>query len=135
MLLLFLSSFLAATLFPAQSEGVLAALYLTGEYDAAALLIVATIGNVLGACVNWLLGRFALQFQHRAWFPVKPKPLARASNMYQRFGVWTLLFSWLPLIGDAFTLIAGMLKTPLPLFVLLVTIGKASRYAALLAAL
>ena len=131
---LFAASLLAATLVPAQSEAVLVALYLGGNYSASLLVLVATVGNVLGACINWLLGRYLLTLQHRRWFPVKPAALTRATGYYQRFGVWSLLFSWVPIIGDPLTLVAGFLRTNFVLFLVLVTIGKAARYVALVAA-
>jgi membrane protein YqaA with SNARE-associated domain len=135
LLLLFAASFLAATIIPAQSEMVLAGLHITGEYSAALLVLVATVGNVLGSCVNWLLGRYLVHFQHRRWFPVKEAQLARATRSYQRFGVWSLLFAWVPILGDPLTVVAGFMRTHLLLFITLVTIGKAARYIAIVAAL
>lgn len=134
LLLLFAASLLAATIVPAQSEAVLAGLHLTGDYSAALLIAVATSGNVLGACINWLLGRYLEHFKDRRWFPVKDAALERAARTYRRYGVWTLLFSWVPVIGDPLTVIAGLLRAPFPLFLLLVTIGKLGRYVAVVAA-
>jgi len=128
---LFLVSFLAATLFPAQSELMLAALLHHGQHAWWLLISVALCGNVLGSCVNWLLGRYLMQFQHRRWFPFSPERIENATQHYQKWGVWSLLLAWLPIIGDALTLIAGLLRTPFALFLLLVTIGKAGRYAAI----
>ena len=126
--ILFAASFFAATLIPAQSEGVLAVLQLTGNHNNMVLLGVATLGNVLGACINWLFGRYLLHFQYRNWFPINADKIASATKHYKRFGVWTLLFSWLPIIGDPLTLIAGIFQTKFWLFLFLVTIGKLSRY-------
>ncbi|NBX02885.1 MAG: DedA family protein [Alphaproteobacteria bacterium] len=125
---LFFSALLAATIIPAQSEAVLVGLHLTGDYDEVLLVVVATLGNVLGACINWVLGRYLAHFKHRRWFPVKEAALDKAARTYQRFGVWTLLLSWVPIIGDPLTLIAGVLRTNFFLFVILVTIGKLARY-------
>jgi membrane protein YqaA with SNARE-associated domain len=130
---LFFSSLLAATVIPAQSEAVLVGLHLTGRYSPALLIAVATFGNVLGACINWLLGRYLEHFKHRRWFPVKEAALDKAARTYRRYGVWLLLLSWVPIIGDPLTVIAGLLRTPFPLFVLLVTIGKLARYVAVVA--
>ena len=132
---LFAVSLLAATVFPAQSEAVLAGLYLQGNHSAVLLVTVATLGNVLGACINWLLGRYLAYFQNRKWFPVKEAQLARAAYTYQRFGVWTLLFAWVPFVGDPLTIIAGLMRTNILLFAVLVTIGKAGRYVAIVSAL
>ena len=135
LLSLFIVSFLAATILPAQSEAVLAGLHLAGGNSAVLLVIVATTGNVLGSCVNWLLGRYLVHFQHRRWLPVKQAALDRATRTYQRFGVWTLLLAWVPIIGDPLTVIAGMMRTNIALFIALVTVGKAGRYIAIVMAL
>tara|TARA_B100001564_G_C20104377_1_gene430666 strand:- start:13 stop:438 length:426 start_codon:yes stop_codon:yes gene_type:complete len=133
LVLLFASAFFAATILPVQSEAILIGLSVTGSHSALALFLVATIGNVLGAVVNWLLGRYLVHFQDRKWFPIKGKALTKATDIYQRYGLWTLLFAWLPFIGDPLTLVAGIFRTNIWLFLLLVTIGKAGRYALLLA--
>jgi membrane protein YqaA with SNARE-associated domain len=98
------------------------------------LLAVATAGNVLGAVVNWGLGRFFVHFRDRRWFPVKPATYARVERWYERYGVWSLLFAWLPIVGDPLTVVAGALRANLALFVVLVTVGKLGRYAVLVAA-
>ncbi len=131
---LFAASFLAATVFPFQSELVLVGLLLSGDYSWPVLLAVATVGNVLGAVVNWALGRFFIHFRDRRWFPVKPETYAKVERWYQRYGVWSLLFAWLPIGGDPLTVVAGALRTNLVLFVVLVTVGKFGRYAVLVAA-
>lgn len=131
---LFAASFLAATVFPFQSELVLLGLLLSGDYPWPALLAVATVGNVLGAVVNWALGRFFNHFRDRRWFPVKPATYARVERWYARYGVWSLLFAWLPIVGDPLTVVAGALRANLTLFLVLVTVGKFGRYAVLVAA-
>ena len=123
-----LSAFLAATLLPAQSELGLAYLIQQNQLSVALLVTVASVGNVLGAMVNWALGRFALGFQNRWWFPVSPRQLGRASDWYQRFGKWSLLLSWVPIIGDPITVIAGLLRTPFWISLLLITLAKVTRY-------
>ncbi len=133
LLSLFASAFLAATLLPAQSEAVLVALQMTGNYSPPLLLVVATAGNVLGATVNWLLGRYMMHFQQRRWFPIKPQSLAKAEHYYKKWGVWSLLLAWVPFIGDPLTLVAGIFRTNILVFLVLVTIGKAARYAVVLA--
>lgn len=130
-LALFLAAFLAATIVPAQSEAVLVGLILADKQPLLLLLLVATAGNVLGSVVNWLLGRFIEHFRDRPWFPVSPEKLARAETWYRRFGVWSLLLSWVPIIGDPLTVVAGVLKTPFLTFLALVTLAKAGRYIAL----
>ncbi len=130
---LFLAAFAAATLLPAQSELLLVGVLLRGDWPAWLPVVVATAGNVLGSVVNWGLGRGVARFAGRRWFPVKPEALARATGWYARYGLWSLLASWLPVIGDPLTVAAGVLRTPLWLFVLLVTLAKGGRYALLAA--
>ncbi|TKB15274.1 MAG: DedA family protein [Mesorhizobium sp.] len=131
---LFLAAFVAATILPLQSEAVLVGLLLAGTHSPAALVLVATIGNVLGSAVNWLLGRGIDRFRDRKWFPAKPAALDRAAARYHRYGRWSLLLSWAPVIGDPLTVMAGVLREPLWSFLAIVTIAKAGRYLALAAA-
>lgn len=128
---LFAAAFLAATIIPAQSELVLATLLVSGRYDPALLLLVASLGNTLGACVNWLLGRFVERFRDRRWFPVAADKLEKAGGWYLRWGKWSLLLSWLPVIGDSLTVAAGLLRTPFATFFALVLLAKLARYLAL----
>ena len=130
---LFAAAFLAATLLPAQSEALLIGLLLS-EHAPWLVVLVASVGNVLGSVVNWLLGRGIEQFRERPWFPASPAKLARAERWYRRFGKWSLLLAWMPIIGDPLTLVAGVLREPFPVFLLLVTIGKVGRYLMLAAA-
>lgn len=130
---LFISALLAATILPMQSEGVLGALLLGGAYSTARLIAVASIGNILCAVINWFLGRGIERFRARAWFPVKPPALVRAATWCRRYGRWSLLASWLPIIGDPLTVIAGVLLEPWWSFVILVGIGKIARYLTLAA--
>lgn len=130
---LFLAAFVAATILPAQSEAALAALLMSGAYPPWLLLVVASLGNVLGAVVNWLLGRGVERFSARRWFPVGPASLERAQSWYRRYGKWSLLLSWAPIVGDALTVAAGVLREPFFTFLLLVTIAKVGRYLVLAA--
>ncbi|MBZ9663547.1 DedA family protein [Pseudomonas sp. LMG 31766] len=130
---LFISAFGAATLLPLQSEAVLVALLLAGQHPLWALLLVATLGNVLGSWINWLLGRSIEHYRERRWFPVSPARLQQAQDWYARYGRWSLLLSWMPVIGDPLTLVAGVMRERLWIFVAIVTLAKAGRYAALAA--
>jgi membrane protein YqaA with SNARE-associated domain len=132
---LFLAAFLAATILPAQSEAVLAGLLIAGQQPSLILLIVASVGNVLGSLTNWLLGRGIERFRHRSWFPASPGQLDKAAKFYARWGYWSLLASWVPLVGDPLTVIAGVLREPFWRFLLLVSIAKIGRYLAVAAAL
>lgn len=128
---LFMAAFVAATILPAQSEAVLVGLIYTGHYAVWLLVAVASVGNVLGSVVNWLLGRGIERFRDRSWFPVKQAALERAQGWYQRYGKWSLLLSWAPIIGDPLTVVAGVMREPFPVFLLLVTIAKVGRYVVL----
>jgi membrane protein YqaA with SNARE-associated domain len=125
---LFVSALVSATLFPGQSEALLAALIAGSSYPWL-LVAVASLGNTLGSVVNWLLGRGLERFRERRWFPVRPAQLERAQRWYQRFGKWSLLLSWAPVIGDPLTLVAGVLREPFGVFLLLVAVAKTLRYA------
>jgi len=131
---LFLTAFGAATLLPLQSEAVLVGLLLQDEYPVLLLLGVATAGNVLGAIVNWWLGRYIEHWRDKRWFPVSGSTLDRAQARYHCYGRWSLLLSWAPIIGDPLTVVAGVMKEPFWSFLLLVTVAKAGRYLALTAA-
>ena len=131
---LFLAAFVAATILPMQSEAALAGLLLADLHPTWALIAVASIGNVLGSVVNWLLGRGIERFRDRRWFPVSAVALDRARGWYRRYGKWSLLMSWAPIIGDPLTVVAGVLREPFPIFLLLVTIAKVGRYLVLAAA-
>lgn len=126
---LFLAAFGAATMLPLQSEAVLLGLLLNGAQPTWALLLVATLGNVLGSLVNWLLGRYLADFRQKRWFPVSESAIEQARRHYLRYGRWTLLLSWLPIVGDPLTLVAGLMRESLGVFLLLVLLAKAGRYA------
>ncbi len=125
---LFASAFLAGSILPAQSEVVLAALILAGDVPVWLLVAVATLGNVGGAILNYALGRSAERFRHRRWFPLSATGWDRSAAWFNRWGVGTLLLSWLPIIGDGFTVLAGAARTPFALFLALVTLAKGGRY-------
>lgn len=125
---LFASAFGAATLLPLQSEAVLTALLIPGKHPVWALVAVATAGNSLGAVVNWFLGRYIERWRHKPWFPVGEDKLARAQRGYHRYGRWSLLLSWMPVIGDPLTVVAGVMREPLLNFLLIVAIAKLGRY-------
>lgn len=131
---LFAIAFVAATILPAQSEAALVALLVAGRQDPVLLVAVASLGNTLGAVVNWALGRAVTRFRDRPWFPVSAARLDRATGWYARWGRWSLLLSWAPIGGDALTVAAGVLREPFWSFLLLVGIAKTGRYVLLAAA-
>ena len=127
---LFAAAFLSATIFPFQSEAVLFAMLVAEHYIWWALILVASVGNILGFVVNLFLGRSFAHFADRRWFPVKRHHMAKAESWYHRYGRWTLLLSWLPIIGDPLTIVAGVLREPLRVFIPLVALAKSGRYLA-----
>ena len=127
--LLFSSAFLAATILPFSSEVVLFALAWQGE-PGWLLVAVASLGNTLGAALNWYLGRYLLRYQDRRWFYFKHDEVEKMQRWFQRYGVWSLLLAWLPVGGDALTFIAGTMKVRFSLFFILVGVGKTLRYIA-----
>ena len=126
--LLFASAFLSATLLPGSSEVALLALLANGEGSPTLLLVTATFGNVLGAVVNFLLGKYVSRFLDHRWCPISPDSYEKARIWYDRYGVWSLLLSWVPVVGDPLTVLAGALQVGFWRFVVLVTTGKAARY-------
>jgi membrane protein YqaA with SNARE-associated domain len=131
-LAVFASAFLAATILPAASEVVLVGSSVMEGANIKALLAVASVGNTLGSVVNWLVGRFLLRWRGRRWFPIGTVALDRATAWFARFGVWSLLLAWLPIVGDPLTLVAGFLRVNFWSFVALVALGKTARYALVL---
>lgn len=127
---LFGAAFGAATLLPFQSEVLFAALQIREVTPVWQLVVVASVGNTLGSAVNYVLGRGIEHYRDRRWFPMTEAQLDRAQAWYARWGVWTLLLSWAPL-GDAITVVAGIMRTPFALFLTLVALAKTGRYLAL----
>ena len=121
-------SLLAATILPLSSEIVLTTMLLTNLFEKNILLIVASFGNILGSIFNWYLGKKITIFQDRKWFPVSPEQLNKSQKYFQKYGLWSLLLAWVPVIGDPLTLLAGVLKVRFSIFFLLVSISKISRY-------
>jgi len=127
-LTLFLTSFAAATLLPAYSEILLGTLAKQG-LPLFWLWLAATLGNTLGSVVNGVIGRQVDRFKDKRWFPISEMQLHKARNRFNRYGQWSLLLGWLPLGGDALTLIGGVMRVPWLNFIVLVGIGKGLRYA------
>ena len=125
---LFSFSFLAATVLPFSSELTLAGLISTSNYDNLLLLVVASFGNVLGSVFNWSIGFYSRNLSTKKWFPFKKTQIERSSKWFSKFGKWSLLFAWLPIVGDPLTFVAGLLRVRFLDFIILVAIGKVSRY-------
>ncbi|WP_211824063.1 YqaA family protein [Kistimonas asteriae] len=124
---LFIAAFLAATILPLGSELVLGALLL-GGLSPVALVTVATVGNVLGSLTNYALGYWACKGVIQKWLKMSDEEFLRAEQRFTQYGIASLLFAWVPVIGDPLTVMAGILRIRLRWFVLLVTVGKLLRY-------
>jgi Predicted membrane protein len=125
---LFTISFLAATILPLSSELVLSTMLLTDSFDKYLLLVVASFGNILGSSVNWYLGKKILIFKDKKWFPANERQIAKGEIYFKKYGIWSLLLAWVPIIGDPLTIVAGILRVKYFTFLLLVSISKISRY-------
>ncbi len=128
---LFLISFVAATIFPLSSELTLLGLLSTNSYNFLSLILTASVGNILGSVFNWFLGFYLLRHIKKKWFPFSKHQIYFSSKQFNKFGIWSLLFAWLPIIGDALTFVAGILRVNFFLFLILVSIGKTIRYLVL----
>ncbi len=124
---LFLAAFLAATLLPVGSEIVLTFL-LMNDYNPVLLLGVATSGNVIGSLANYFVGIMGGNWIMTRLLRLSDSEITLAEIRFKKYGSWVLLFSWVPVIGDPLTLVAGILKSNIWLFILFVTLGKFLRY-------
>jgi membrane protein YqaA with SNARE-associated domain len=125
---LFFSALISSTLFPGGSEALL--LYKLNEGgDVWALVFIATVGNVLGSLITYGMGRLGNEAVHKKWLRMDETKVARAESWFGKYGMPSLLLAWLPVVGDPLCLVAGLLRCSVPIFLLLVTIGKLGRYA------
>jgi membrane protein YqaA with SNARE-associated domain len=124
---LFFSAFISSTIAPGGSEAVLAYMVSQGSYNAQELVVIAAVGNTLGAMTTWGLGMLAARkFSEPALLSEKKQ---NALNIIKRRGIWVLFFSWLPIIGDALCFAGGWLKISILPACLVILIGKLGRYA------
>jgi membrane protein YqaA with SNARE-associated domain len=125
---LFFSALVSSTLFPGGSEALL--LYRLNEGgDVWALVFIATVGNVLGSLITYGMGRLGNEAVHKKWLRMDAAKVARAEAWFEKYGMPSLLLAWLPIVGDPLCLVAGLLRCSLLYFLILVTVGKAARYA------
>ena len=117
-----------ATIVPFGSEAYFGSLLLSNKYNAILLLFFSSLGNVLGSVFNWICGYYATYFMKKKWFPISQKRINRAKLFFVKYGKWSLLLSWVPIIGDPITFVAGTLRFSFLPFLLLVSIGKIGRY-------
>jgi len=117
-----------ATIVPFGSEMYFATLLSLNNYNNLLLLIAASIGNVLGSVFNWVCGYYVNYFIKKPWFPIKQDKIVKGTKIFNKYGKWSLLLSWVPFIGDPITFVAGTLRFSLVPFLILVSIGKVGRY-------
>ncbi len=125
---LFISSFLSSTILPGHSEITLTTFILLDKFSQFLLILFASLGNILGSIVNWYLGFYITKFVKKDWFSFQKKQLDKASSWYLKYGKWSLFLSWVPIIGDPLTIVAGMFRVPLIIFITIVSISKVLRY-------
>ena len=125
---LFTISFLAATILPLSSELMLASMLSIENYNRTLLIVFSSLGNILGSVFNWVLGFYFIKLQNKKWFPFNEIQISKSSLWFRKYGKWSLLFAWVPIIGDPLTFVAGIMKTKFFIFLILVGIGKILRY-------
>ena len=125
---LFVSSFLSSTLLPGHSELTLTAFIFLKKYSIIDLIFFASVGNILGSILNWSMGYYLTNLKDKKWFPINRLHLTRASSWFLKYGKWTLFLSWVPIIGDPLTIIAGIFRVPIHTFILIVSFAKTMRY-------
>ena len=119
---------MVATIVPFGSELYFATLLSLGKYNNFLLLVSASVGNVLGSVFNWVCGYYINCFIKKSWFPIKQDKIKKGTALFNKYGKWSLLFSWVPFIGDPITFVAGTLRFSFIPFIILVSIGKVGRY-------
>ena len=129
-LYLFVNSFISATLFPLGSEALLL-YYLSQNLNYILLLLFASVGNTMGSILNYWLGLKGEKYLINKNI-LKEKNIKKYKNYFDKYGAFTLLLSWMPIIGDGFTFVAGMLKYDIKRFIILVFLAKTFRYISLI---
>ena len=119
---------MVATIIPFGSEAYFITLLSLEKYSHFILFLAVSVGNVLGSVFNWVCGYYINFFIKKSWFPINNKMIDRGSKLFKKYGKWSLLISWFPLIGDPITFAAGTLRYPIIPFLVLVSIGKVGRY-------
>ena len=125
---LFTISFLAATILPLSSELILASMLSNENYNRTLLISFSSSGNILGSVFNWVLGFYFIKLQNKKWFPFNNEQISKSTLWFRKYGQWSLLFAWIPVIGDPLTFVAGTMKTKILTFIILVSLGKITRY-------
>jgi membrane protein YqaA with SNARE-associated domain len=125
---LFTSSFLSSTILPGHSELTLTVFIFLNKLPVTNLVLVASLGNILGSILNWYLGFNFTKLKEKKWFPLNETKLQKSIIWFSSYGKYCLLLSWVPILGDPLTLVAGILRIRLFTFIIFVSIAKVSRY-------
>ena len=126
-LYLLFSSFISATIFPMGSEALL--IYdINQKLNIYLLLFVATFGNSLGSIINYWFGYSGEEYLEKKKL-IQNSQLNRYKEFFNRYGSFSLLLSWVPVIGDPITMVAGLLKYNIYKFIFWVTLAKFLRYS------
>ena len=126
--LLFVVSFLAATVLPLGSEWLLVLMIAQG-FSITETVIAASVGNYAGSCTTFVIGLYGSTLIINKVLRIDSTQLERAKRIYEKYGTWSLLMSWFPIIGDPICLVAGIFKVGWLRYSVLVFIGKFVRYA------
>ncbi len=124
---LFLASFLASTILPFGSEGIMAYL-IKSKFNLFTVVIVASIGNFLGSCTSYYIGLAGRPYIK--YLRIEPHEIENAQKYFTRYGSFVLLFTWVPIIGDVLTVTGGLLRLRFWIFSVFVFTGKFLRYLA-----
>ena len=116
------SAFTSATVLPGTSDIALTALLLRNPNDWLSIFLVASVANSLGGIVSYGLGY---------WLPTRHRISDKAKRLFEKYGVWALLLSWMPVIGDLLPIGAGWLRLNVWLSAVMILLGKSIRYAVL----
>jgi len=127
---LFVAALLAASILPFGSELVLSALLFT-DLSPVLLVLFATVGNVLGSILNYALGYYLKAHRVKHYFKISDVRYSKLECFYEKYGLWTLLLAWVPILGDPITVLAGLLRLNIIWFVVLVSASKLLRYVVL----
>ncbi len=125
---LFIASFLASTIIPFGSEGLLM-LLVHKQLNVPLLVLLASVGNFLGACTSYYLGLKGRVIVVK-YLRIDPKDIEKVEKIFSKYGIIVLLFTWLPFIGDALTVMGGLLRVNFRIFAVFVFTGKFLRYLA-----
>ena len=125
---LFIFCLSLGTFFPFASETYLSTLLISEKYNTFLLLSFASLGNILGSVISYVFGYFVNFFLKKLWFPINKYLLQKATDIFKKYGKWSLLLSWVPIIGDPIAFAAGSFRYNILFFLIFVSIGKVARY-------